>query len=428
MASDEVHYIDTPEALAAWVDQLQAADVIAVDTESDSFHRYREKVCLVQMTALGRDVIIDPLAIGDLSALGPVFACTRRVKIFHDAGYDLLCLQRDHDFTVANIFDTMLAARITGSRHFGLAAMLQQYFGFAADKRHQRSDWSKRPLTPAQLDYARHDTHFLPRLREILLAELARADRLTWAVEEFARLPQLAAAARRAPRLGEAEGFWRVHGVKHLDPAARGRLRELYQARERIAERLDRPAFKVLGDGVLMDIAERDPKSLEELAPGPGLRRHAIDRHGPQLLAALANATPVTTVPPRLGRRRRGGRALDPEAKNRYEALREVRRREADALGLEPEVVLGNAVLEELARVPPTDRGALLALDAFRGWRGNALADGFYACVQGFARLRAADGHGAPGPGVDAHGEGEGADAASVSATEAPVPARTLGA
>lgn len=392
MATNEVHYIDTAEALAAWVQRLEEADVIAVDTESDSFHRYREKVCLVQMTALGEDVIVDPLAIGDLSALGPVLACTRRVKIFHDAGYDLLCLQRDHDFVVANIFDTMLAARITGCRHFGLAAMLQQHFAFTADKRHQRSDWSKRPLTPAQLDYARHDTHFLPALRSLLLQELERTGRRAWAEEEFARLPQLAAAARRAPRLAEGEGFWRVHGVKHLDAAARGRLRALYEARERIAERLDRPAFKVLADGVLLDVAERAPQSLEELAPGPGLKRHAIERHGPQLLAALAQATPITTAPPRFSRRRRGGRALEPEAKERYEALREVRRREADALGLEPEVVLGNAVLEELARVPPTNRGELLALEAFRGWRGQAVADGFYACVRGFARLPATAG------------------------------------
>lgn len=383
--SNELQYIATQEDLLTWALALEEADVIAVDTESDSFHSYREKTCLIQMTALGRDVIIDPLALGDVDALRGALECRNRVKIFHDAGYDLLCLQRDFGFRVRNVFDTMLASRIVGERQFGLAAILQRHFGFTADKRYQRSDWSKRPLAEAQLHYARYDTHYLPALRELLIGQLQAQGRLAWAEEEFARITALAAVAPSAPRLAPEDAFWRVQGVKTLAPSARGRLQQLVLLREQLAERIDKPAFKVLPDAVLLQLAVSPPADEGGLHPLPGMRQHFIDRHGQAILAALARATPIDGPMPKLPGRRRGRRILDPEARERYETLREVRRREAEALGLEPEVILSNAVLEELARVPPQSRAALLTMEAFRGWRGRAMADGFYACVAAFA-------------------------------------------
>lgn len=369
--NETYHYIDSNEALAAWVERLTHADVVAIDTESDSFHRYREKVCLLQMTALGEDAIIDPLAVTNMHLLAALFADSKVTKIFHDAGYDLVCLGRDYDFRVTQIFDTMLASRLLGWQQFGLAAILQQRFGFTADKRWQRSDWAQRPLMPEQLTYARYDTHFLPRLAEELQKDLQAMGRWEWALEDFGRLP--AVSARVAPREpgGDPNGFWRVSGVKLLSPICKGRVRELYMMREKLAAELDRPAFKVLGDHLLLELAKHPPKTLRELYPRPGLRRGGIERFGEEILAALEKATIVKgSAPPGTGRRRRAGRMLDPVMRERYEKLREVRRNKAEELKIDPEVALGNSTLEDLARQPPTSARELAEREEFRGWRG----------------------------------------------------------
>ena len=379
MELDNPTYIETHDALVAWVEHISAAPFIAVDTESDSFHRYREKVCLIQMTALGRDAIIDPLALPDLSILAPMFANPAQIKIFHDACYDLICLHRDFDFRVQGIFDTMLASRLLGSRQFGLAAILRERFNFEANKRLQRSDWAQRPLSAEQLAYARYDTHFLPQLCQMLTDELRQAGRLSWALEDFERLPEVATRLLGREPTADEDGFWRVQGSRTLTPAAKGRLRALHMARDRIAARLDRPPFKVFGDWVLLELAKFPPESMEELQPRRGFRRAGIDKFGAEVMAALAEAEPIKGgPPPGTTRRRRAGRLLDPDARERYEALRVMRRTKADALDIEPEVVLGNALLEDLARKPPMVLDDLQSKPELRGWRGPIFAQDLF--------------------------------------------------
>ena len=374
-------YIDTPSGLREWVARLEDARVIGVDTESDSFFHYREKVCLIQMTVDSEDVLIDPLALTDISSLGPIFADPRRVKIFHDAIYDLVCLRRDFDFEFAGIFDTMLASRLLGETAFGLAAVLNQRFGVTPDKRYQRSNWAKRPLSPEQMTYAQMDTHFLPQLRTELTRELEAAGRTQWADEEFARLPKIAAEIPVRAAEPDPDAFWRLKGVKALSAEARGRAKALFMTRERLAERLDRPPFKVFGNGVLVELAKKNPQSFAELGPRPGLGRPAMDRFGRHILAALKKAQPIRgEPPPGSGRRRRSGRSLDPEARERYEVLRRIRREQAESLGLEPEVLLGNAALEAIARKPPKSERALEERHPeLSGWRRAILLQQLYA-------------------------------------------------
>jgi ribonuclease D len=379
VALPDLLYIDTQNALDKWAVHLSRASVIGVDTESDSFHRYREKVCLIQMTALGQDAIIDPLALDSLAPLADILADTSRVKIFHDAGYDLVCLRRDFGFAVRGIFDTMLASRLLGARQFGLAAVLKARFGFEADKRFQRSDWAQRPLSPEQLAYARYDTHYLPALHQALSEELAACGRLAWALEDFARLPEVAARLTgRAPGV-DPNYFWRIQGAKGLSPEARGRLQQLFLAREVMAERVDKPPFKVLADWILVELAESPPADLADMKPRPGLRRAGIDKLGPELMAALEKAEPIVGKPPAgMGRRRRSGRALEPEARDRYEGLRELRRTLAEGLDVEPEVALGNALLEDLAKAPPTTLTALSERPELKGWRQPLFAQALF--------------------------------------------------
>src|SRR5215207_9310610 len=180
-------WVADQDTLSQMAGTLSAQSRIAVDTESNSLHAYRERVCLIQFSIPQKDYVVDPFALEDLSSLAPIFANPKIEKIFHAAEYDLICLRRDFGFQFANLFDTMHAARVLGYPFVGLDNLLAEKFQFEMDKRHQKADWAMRPLTSAQLDYARLDTHFLFDLRDTLESELREKDRLQIAREDFAR-------------------------------------------------------------------------------------------------------------------------------------------------------------------------------------------------------------------------------------------------
>ena len=147
---------------------LAGQDEIAVDTEADSFYRYREQVCLIQITVEDRDYLVDPLAKVQLEGVGKILADPRKIKVFHDGEYDVLILKRDFSYTFRNLFDTRVAAAALGFTTPGLAAVIADRFGVELDKSLQRSNWSNRPLTQRQIDYARLDTHYLLPLMDEL--------------------------------------------------------------------------------------------------------------------------------------------------------------------------------------------------------------------------------------------------------------------
>ena len=206
--------------------ELARHPVVAVDTESNSLHAYRERVCLVQFSTSAADFIVDPVALRGLAPLAPFFAGADQQKVFHAAEGDIAGLRRDFGFTFANIFDTMSAARTLGWPQVGLAAVLAKEFGVTMNKAFQRADWRRRPLSPEQLDYARLDTHYLLALRDRQVEALTAAGRWAEAEEEFERV----ARARAEPPPADSGGpaFWRVKGSRNLTPAQAAVLRALY--------------------------------------------------------------------------------------------------------------------------------------------------------------------------------------------------------
>src|SRR6266542_4914429 len=176
-------WVDRPASFEKMVADLSLQPRVSVDTESNSLHAYREQVCLIQFSTPKTDYILDPFVFEELNALGPLFSNPKMEKIFHAAEYDLICLRRDFGFQFSNLFDTMHAARVLGYQFVGLDNLLAEKFHFEIDKRHQKADWAVRPLAPAQLDYARLDTHFLFDLRDVLEGELTAKDRLQVARE-----------------------------------------------------------------------------------------------------------------------------------------------------------------------------------------------------------------------------------------------------
>ena len=348
--------ITKPEELRELADLLGREAVVAVDTESNSLYAYQEQVCLLQFSKQGRDYLVDPLALGDLSPLAPLFGNPQIEKVFHAAEYDVLCLRRDFGFQFANLFDTMVAARVLGRDAVGLGNMLENEFGVHVNKRYQRANWGQRPLPEHLLDYARLDTHYLIELRNRLRAELIKEGRWELAQEDFDRLCTLG-----LPKEGEGEPDgsgqaqendknadpWRVSGSYDLAPQQAAVLLALCRYRDKRAKAINRPLFKVIGDRTLLAIASETPKNLDELSKLPGMSQKQMRRHGKQLLKAVQTGLEAKPLyPPRAPRHDNG-------YVERLEALRNWRKKRARAMGVMSDVVLPRDLLYTLAEANP---------------------------------------------------------------------------
>lgn len=344
-------WVDTPDTFHRMLGDLTAQPRLAVDTESNSLHAYREQVCLIQFTTPSKDYVIDPLALPDMGALGPIFSNPNIEKIFHASEYDLICLRRDFNFQFVNLFDTMHAARVLGYPYVGLDNLLAEKFQFEMDKRHQKADWAVRPLTPAQLDYARLDTHFLFDLRDVLEAELKEKDRLQIALEDFAR-----AANVDIPKEKLNGTSWRRFSMrKDVSLRELTVLSELCISRDRIAERMNRPVFKVISDSVLLDIARNLPEKDVDLA-GLGLSPKQIRLWGSEVLEAVKRGV-VAPLVEREQAKRPNERTL-----KRLEKLKNWRKKVAQELGVESDIVLPKVYLNSLAEKPPRSLQELEAM------------------------------------------------------------------
>ena len=361
------------ESLRQLAAALALHPAVAVDTESNSLHAYRERVCLIQFSTADADFIVDPIRLPDLSRLAPLFANPDQQKIFHAAEYDIVCLRRDYRFEFANIFDTMSAARTLGWPQVGLAAILDTHFGVTMNKKHQRADWKRRPLTAEQLDYARLDTHYLVALRDRQLEALTASGSLAEAGEEFARLAKLRGDAGAATP--DPDPFWRVKGARELTPAQAAVLQALFAFRERQAERIDRPPFKVMGEATLLELARRLPRRAEELAGVPGLTPDQIQRYGSGLLQAIEQGIVAPArYPPQVERE-------SDEVQDRYDRLHTWRKTRARARGVESDVILPRTALWDLARRPPRTRDDLAQIADFGPWRRDTYGEEILALL-----------------------------------------------
>lgn len=358
---------DQVAELARWLAREQ---VIAVDLEADSMHSYHEKVCLLQVTAGAETLLIDPLQVKNLDPLKPVLADPSIRKIFHAADYDLRCLYRDFGIEINGLFDTMICAQLLGEERIGLADLLGKYFDVQLDKRYQRADWSKRPLSPEMVRYAAEDTRHLHRLAELFETRLKELDRLEWATEEF--------ALQEDVRFTDYDGplFIKVKGAVNLAPPQLGILEELLHWRESKAERRDLPPFKVIGNKELLSLAAAAPASLQELKDTEGLPPRLADRFGNALLEAVQRGRliPEAELPafPKLATRQR----RDLQAEARLNKLKQWRRKAAETCKLDPGVLINNALLEELARRNPQHPSDLQDIPGMKNWQRRELGAG----------------------------------------------------
>jgi ribonuclease D len=338
--------IQTDAQLTELLPKLEAVDRVAVDTEADSLHCYFEKLCLIQISVSGQDYLVDPLANLDLAPLARVL--TGKEIVLQGADFDLRLLRRSLGFVATRVFDTVIAARLLGIRSFSLAALVEKFFGVTLAKGSQKANWARRPLPQHMAEYAMNDTHYLLPLAEKLEEGLRERGRLDW----FRQSCERALEQAGIERLRDDEEPWRLSGSGKLGGRACAVLRELWRWRDQEAQAVDRPAFHILQNHLLI-------RAAENFAAGdvPDYRHFSSRRRQSfRESAERALNLPESEWPSRP--KRRGTRPTR-EMERAAEELRKRRDAVADRHGIEPSLIAPRGAIDAVV-ADETRREALL--------------------------------------------------------------------
>jgi ribonuclease D len=378
-------HIQSPSDTAALERDLATADRIALDCEAAGFHRYSDRLCLLQLTVSDRTYVIDPLSFDPTELLrGPLEDPDVSV-LMHGADFDLRLLARDLDVRLRGLVDTQVYAALVGEEALGLQSLLESRLGVKLSKKYQRADWAERPLTDGMLEYAAGDTRHLEELVARLTAELEAVGRRPWADEECRALERV--ADDLADDLaGDAEGadpVARVKGARELSPRQVTALRAALEWRDEIARKRDRALFRVVGDGPLVEAVARQPLRIEELLDIRGFPRGLAREEGGALLRRLDAVAELPDSELKAYPRgvRRGPGRPPPELEALVDRLKGIRNEVAKELGLPRGTVLANAVVIAIAQAAPRTREELLAIEGMREWKADVLGDRLLAGV-----------------------------------------------
>lgn len=362
----DVQVIHTAEGLDALAAHLRKERAVAVDVEADSMYHFQERVCLIQMATPDIKVVIDPLAVTDLSVLRPVFSGAQIQKIFHGADYDVRSLSRDFDIDINNLFDTQVACKFLGMNATGLEAVLQDRFGINLDKKYQRKDWSRRPLPDDMIAYAADDVRYLLPLAQELEKELREKGRLGWVREECALLSRVRSTANDGEPL-----YLHFKGAGRLNPRSLAVLEELLQFRRQVAARKDRPLFKVFSNKSLLQTALAKPADMQALTEIDAFSSKQLQMHGSELIAAVKRAVQIPSdklpVYPR-----KKARPVHPAVPNRIRTLKAWRDKKAADLGVDPGVLFNKSLLTALAVEKPQSLKSLQETAELKNWQNKA--------------------------------------------------------
>jgi ribonuclease D len=355
-------YISTFSTLVHEARALLDEKSIGVDLESDSLFHYTEKVCLLQISTNTKNLLIDPLAIKDLSPLEPVFSSGGIRKILHGADYDIRSLYRDFKIEVSSLFDTQIAARILGSTETGLASLLREHFNIKLEKKYQKRDWSKRPLSDSMLTYGVYDTCYLIPLSRILEESLIEKYRFKWFEEEC----ELQCRVRFA-RASEEPLFMKFKGARNLAPRNLAVLEAILNLREELARKKDRPPFKVLRNDQILSIAAEEPSDIHKLR---SLSESQVRKMGRIILNRVNE---VLKIPegelPRYPKSK--SRPIEPEQNKNIKTLKDWRSKTAGKLDLDPSLLCTNAQIQSLVQACPEDVSRLCKMDILKKWQVN---------------------------------------------------------
>lgn len=362
-----VHIQDTQGAHPL-VEDLRRSRKIALDCEAAGFHRYSDRLCLVQISTDTRTYVVDPLAFDPSDVLRAPLEDPDVQVVMHGADFDLRLLDRDLGIRLRGLFDTQVAAALLGEPALGLQALLQEMLGVSLPKKYQRADWAARPLPEDMLEYAADDTRHLMPLADVLSSRLLEAKRLGWVREECEVLED---NAYRSSGASPEDPVTRVKGARDLAPREVTALREALDWRDRIAREKDRAPFRVVGDAPLVEAVLTRPLDRRQLSSIKGFPQGLARQEGDDLLDRFDQVARLTddNLRPYPRSNRRGPGRPDPETEALAERLRAARNQRASSLGLDRGTLLSNAVLMAVATQKPRDEETLSRVDGMRRWQ-----------------------------------------------------------
>ncbi len=362
----ESQIIDKTRDLQKMIRSVEKQKAVAIDLEADSMYHYKEKVCLIQIATEKASFVVDPLAIKDLAPLKPIFSNPDIKKIFHGADYDVRSLYRDFKIRINNLFDTELACRFLGIKETGLQAVLKTCFNVNVDKKYQKKDWSKRPLPKEMMAYASKDVIYLLPLARMLIRKLKKLDRITWVLEECEDLSKV-----RPVLSNDGPLFMKFKGAGRLKSRSLAVLEALLQFRKRVAEKKDRPFFKIIGNESMMKIATARPVTLRRLKNIKALSNRQISMYGSDLIRVVAKTLKIpeselpvfpSQKPP----------VLPNSVPAKIKALKSWRVSKANVLGIDPGILCNNALITAIAVKNPGDSKSLETVKEIKNWQKQA--------------------------------------------------------
>ncbi|HSM23771.1 MAG TPA: ribonuclease D [Anaerolineaceae bacterium] len=327
--------------LSEMVSDLSKYETIGVDTESNSLFEYEEKVCLIQFSTDNTDYLVDTIKLRELELLRDLFSSKKIEKIFHAAEYDLMCLKRDFSFEFNYIFDTMIASRILGYKSIGLSSLLDKFYNLSIEKKFQRADWGKRPISAEMQLYAQLDTHFLIGLRNLLYSKLEENNKLELAKEDFRRITDVDAFVNNKNN----ENYWRIikgNSLSHLQESV---LIELYYLRENLAKQMNRPPFKVFSNQAIINIAKKMPKDFNQLKSIEYFSPKLVQKYGDKVIDAVKEGLLKNNCA------RKEKFKPNPSYLRKHDALKQWRKQKGTELSVESDIILPKEHLELLAHL-----------------------------------------------------------------------------
>lgn len=372
-------HVREPDDAAAMARHLSGVAEFALDLEAAGFHRYSDRLCLVQVSTRERTFVADPLACDMRAVLRDPLQRPDVRTVMHGPDFDLRLLDRDLDLRVEGLFDTQAAAALLGASALGLTSLLEEHLGVSLSKDHQKADWARRPLPEELVEYAADDTRHLLALADRLRELLEESGRLEWARNEFRNLEEI-----RYEESPDEDPVTGVKGARDLEPRELERLRRALEWRDEIARERDRAPFRIAGDRALLRVAAERPTGTDELARIRGMSKALARAEGEELLRRLEEADELPSSALRPYPPRPPGRGRPPpDVRDRKSRLKSARNRRAAELGIDRGTLLPNAMLEEIARRVPESRAALESVPGVKKWQVEAAGDAVLSALAG---------------------------------------------
>ncbi|MDH5655795.1 MAG: HRDC domain-containing protein [Spirochaetia bacterium] len=369
-------YITRQHQLDLAVSGLKKSSRIAVDTESSGFYTYFSELCLIQLSSEGRHYIIDVLGGLNLSPIAELFSNHQITKIFHAAQSDLQEMKREFNWNFINIFDTYLSCRMLDKKGCSLAHLVKDYMNIDLEKKEQKSNWKKRPLTRSQLEYAYLDTAYLELLMDRMSEELKAKGLYEEILEEFDFLTKTD-YDDSGVKVINPDSWMKIPGACTLSSEKRGILKSLVNYREQNARKLNKAPFRLVTNALLFKIAKAAPQDKQSLIKSCNSSSEFIASHAERILQLVKEAEPLADC-----EIRRTGN-FQPEIEEQFKKLKKWRQKIAEKRKLESSVVLSNRVLKKIAEQKPKDIDQLRELNLMTEWKINHYGNNLLEIISG---------------------------------------------